>query len=137
MKGSKNSVWCFSLALLALTAGCAPTEIPPAPIGIPPTRMVGGSVNSVDVSRSTLTITTPMGQQEVIHVDEMTQILRAGTNRSLGDLSTGDAIRVDYVSQPDSSVLARTITIGYLVPRCSCGASCGCPISRGCKVVRY
>lgn len=99
--------------------------------------MVGGSVNSVDTSSRTLTITTPMGKREVLLVDEETRISRGGAELSLQELTRGENIKVDYARRPDGSVLAKKIMVGYVVPRCSCGAGCRCPLSRGCRVVRY
>jgi hypothetical protein len=127
MKISRTAIAQFVM-LLSIT-GCATTAAP--------TLMVGGSVASVDSSSKTLTVTTPMGSREVIRFNEETQVYSGGVMRSLVDLSRGDDIRVDYVIQPDGDVLARAITIGYVVPSCSCGTSCSCPLSRGCKVVRY
>jgi hypothetical protein len=99
--------------------------------------MVGGSVKAVDTEARLVTITTAMGAEERILVDERTSVSRSGVGAGLKDLSGGQNVKIDYVRQPDGSVLAKSILIGYYVAHCSCGASCSCPLSRGCRVLRY
>lgn len=131
---------CFSVVLLLTgCSGSATTDSRPD-TGIRQqdrVLMVGGSVETVDLLRNWLTITTPMGKREMIRLDENTQVYRGGVKRSISDLGRGADVKVDYVMQPDGRVRAQAITIGHVVPSCSCGTNCSCPLSRGCKVVRY
>lgn len=123
----KSFITAVSLLILIVLfiAGCATT------------MMVGGTVKRVDLKSNTITITTPMGEEEAIQINKDTKITKEGIQRSIDDLRrTGDHVQIYYL-RPDSSVLAKSIIVGVIVPRCSCGYGCPCPITRGCKVIRY
>ena len=101
-------------------------------------RMVNGTVKSVNEPSGTVTITTPMRKAETFRVNANTRIQKKNENRSLKDLEHAkEGVKIDYVNLPDGTLLAKKVAIGYSVSRCSCGSNCACPLSRGCRAVRY
>lgn len=95
-----------------------------------------GWVQKVDISSNTFTIKTAMGKQEILSLDQETQVNEKDKILSVENLKNGDSVSIQYLSLP-KKLLSRKISIGYSVSHCSCGASCTCPLSRGCRVIRY
>lgn len=130
---------CIFGAGLTFVCACAPFashQIPP-PIVSHQVQMVGGQIRSVNAFDSTFTITTPMGQEESLRINDKTVITRGGSRITPKDISRGDHVRINYVPQKGGWVVVEQIQVGYYVPNCSCGSGCRCPLSRGCRVVRY
>jgi hypothetical protein len=101
------------------------------------TRPIEGQVKSLDHSSRMLTIVTSMGDTELLRVTDDTKVQLGETERSLDDLSPMEGVRIDYLNVSDGTLLARKISLGYSVAYCSCGQNCGCPLSRGCRTIRY
>ena len=97
-------------------------------------QKVEGWVQKVDLR--VVTIKTAMGKQEVITYDSDVKVNKRGKPSTLKDLKNGESVMIEYNSLPDKAV-SKTISVGYSVSHCSCGDSCTCPLSRGCRVIRY
>lgn len=95
-----------------------------------------GWVQTIDISSNTLTLNTAMGKQEIVNLDQETQVNEKDRILSMKDLKNGDSVSIQYLSLPNK-LLSRKVTIGYSVSHCTCGASCTCPLSRGCRVITY
>lgn len=100
-------------------------------------RAIEGTIKAVDKSTRTITITTSMGEKEDLRFNNDTSYQKKGENRSVDDLISSDGVRIDYVNLPNGKLLVRRVSMEYSVSYCSCGSSCGCPLSRGCRAVRY
>ncbi len=95
-----------------------------------------GWVQKVNRTSNILTINTAMGNEEVLLLDQETMVKEKDKILSVKNLEKGDSVSIEYFSLPNKLV-SRTIMIGYSVSHCSCGAGCTCPLSRGCRAIRY
>jgi len=100
-------------------------------------RPLEGTVQNLDTASKTLTITTAMGQTEKLSFADDLVVTRQGDKKALGDIRNGEGVRISYATLPDKTLLAEQVMIGYYVAHCSCGSACACPLSRGCRAVRY
>lgn len=114
--------------LFLLVAGCAV-------LGSNEYRLEGW-VEKVDKSAGLITVKTAMGQQETLYLDEVVGVRRQNHALTVEDVKPGESVSITYQSLPDK-LLVREIAVGYTVSFCSCGSSCTCPLSRGCRVIRY
>ncbi len=99
-------------------------------------RKVEGWVLKVDRKASKVTIRTSMGQQEILAFDSEVKVVKKGTPLTLRDLKEGESVMIEYNSLPGKP-MSKSISVGYSVARCSCGSNCSCPLSRGCRVIRF
>ncbi len=125
MKTTFKRCYLVLFSVLLFTSGCAGT------------LRVYGTVRNVDRLARTVTINTSMGDREVLDVSNKARISKKGTMLSLEDLSNGEDVLIYYGKEEGGKVVANKILVGRSVPHCSCGYSCTCPLSRGCRVIRY
>lgn len=100
-----------------------------------------GRIAGTSEHPKTVTVTTTMGQREVFEISEETQIKKGGQSLSLQELEKGKSVTVKYTSQTGGKLLASAIEVSTGSSKgnwssCSCGYSCPCPPSRGCRVFR-
>lgn len=100
-------------------------------------RPIEGTVESMDHRTRTLRLRTSMGQTEDLRVSEDTLIQQEGKQYPLSSVTESEGVRIDYVNLPDGRLFAKQIALGYSVSHCSCGDSCRCLLSRGCRTIRY
>lgn len=100
------------------------------------TRPLEGTVGKVDQSTGILVLNTIMGKTETFRLPEDTFVHRVGVKRSLTEITKAEGVRIDYVNLGET-LLIRKIAIGHSVSQCSCGDSCTCPLSRGCRKIKY
>lgn len=141
MKRSTAASFCilvFALAIIACTSRSTVSRqsiqrTPPSQI----VRPLEGTVQSIDTTSKTLTIRTSMGQTENVRFAEDTLISRQGARKTSADIHTAEGVRISYVNLPDRTLMAKEVMVGYSVSHCSCGNACACPLSRGCRAIRY
>lgn len=99
-------------------------------------QKVEGWVKKVDARARNVTIKTTMGQQEILSFDSEVKLSKRGAPLSLRDMKDGESVMIEYNSLPGKAI-SKSILVGESVSHCSCGSSCSCPLSRGCRVIRY
>ncbi len=100
------------------------------------TQKVEGWFQKVNLKAQNVTIKTTMNQQETLSYDNDLKVHRKGNPLSFKDIKNGESVMVEYNSLPGKAI-SKTISVGYSVSHCSCGSSCSCPLSRGCRVIKY
>lgn len=100
------------------------------------TQRLEGWIQEVNRNAGTLVLKTSMGNREVVYLARDVKVGRKGDALSLQDVRSGESVMIEYQSLPNKPV-GKTISVGYSVSHCSCGTSCSCPLSRGCRVIRY
>lgn len=100
-------------------------------------RPIEGTIDSIDRSAGIVRLKTTMGKMETLRVSGETLVQQRDQNKSLSDIDESGDVRISYVNLPDGRLLARHVALSYTVSHCSCGDSCRCPLSRGCRTVLH
>ncbi|MDP2736376.1 MAG: outer membrane protein assembly factor BamD [bacterium] len=99
-------------------------------------RNAEGWIKKIDKKARRITIKTSMGKQETFLFDSDTKVNKKNASLSLKDLKNDESVMIKYNSLPGKAI-SKSILLGYSVSHCSCGSNCSCPLSRGCRVIRY
>ncbi|MEK7160645.1 MAG: hypothetical protein AAB724_01310 [Patescibacteria group bacterium] len=132
MKSKVGCLWVAAFFLFFLFA-CASG---PPRRAVQTIRPLEGNIMSVNEKAKTLTLQTTMGAKETLIFNDETRVTLQGARRAISDIKTLEGVRANYIVLPDGTLLIKDIVISYSVARCNC-RNCQCPITKGCRVIRY